>query len=235
MEQSSQIDTFSGITQVSRETITSLKKYEEYLIKSNKTLNLIGKSTVNQIWIRHFLDSSQVIDFIGKNEKNLIDLGSGAGFPGLITAILAKDRNIPLNVKLIEKSPRKASFLKEIIKRLNLKVQVLHLNVLENSTRLEADLIIARAFKPLKIIFQILDQNTENWKKVLLFLGKTGQDELLQASKSWDIKYKQRMSVTSSDSVVIEINKLKKKQIESNSNYFSFKAEGWSWQNNHGD
>ena len=211
MEQSSQIDTFSGITQVSRETITSLKKYEEYLIKSNKTLNLIGKSTVNQIWIRHFLDSSQVIDFIGKNEKDLIDLGSGAGFPGLITAILAKDRNIPLNVKLIEKSPRKASFLKEIIKRLNLKVQVLHLNVLENSTRLEADLIIARAFKPLKIILQILDKNTENWKKVFLFLGKTGQDELLQASKSWDIKYKQRMSVTSSDSVVIEINKLKKK------------------------
>jgi 16S rRNA (guanine527-N7)-methyltransferase len=211
MEQSSQIDTFSGITQVSRETITSLKKYEEYLIKSNKTLNLIGKSTVNQIWIRHFLDSSQVIDFIGKNEKDLIDLGSGAGFPGLITAMLAKDRNIPLNVKLIEKSPRKVSFLKEIIKRLNLKVQVLHLNVLEYSTRLEADLIIARAFKPLKIILQILDKNTENWKKVFLFLGKTGQDELLQASKSWDIKYKQRMSVTSSDSVVIEINKLKKK------------------------
>ena len=211
MEQSSQIDTFSRITQVSRETITSLKKYEEYLIKSNKTLNLIGKSTVNQIWIRHFLDSSQVIDFIDKNENDLIDLGSGAGFPGLITAILAKDRNISLNVKLIEKSPKKVIFLKEIIKRLNLKVQVLHLNVLEYPTRLEADLIIARAFKPLKIIFQILDQNTENWKKVLLFLGKTGQDELLQASKSWDIKYKQRMSVTSSDSVVIEINKLKKK------------------------
>jgi len=211
MEQSSQIDTFSGITQVSRETITSLKKYEEYLIKSNKTLNLIGKSTVNQIWIRHFLDSSQVIDFIDKNEKDLIDLGSGAGFPGLITAILAKDRNIRLNVKLIEKSTKKVIFLKEIIKRLNLKVQVLHLNVLENSTRLEADLIIARAFKPLKIILQILDKNTENWKKVFLFLGKTGQDELLQASKSWDIKYKQRMSVTSSDSVVIEINKLKKK------------------------
>jgi len=211
MEQSSQIDTFSGITQVSRETITSLKKYEEYLIKSNKTLNLIGKSTVNQIWIRHFLDSSQVIDFIDKNEKDLIDLGSGAGFPGLITAILAKDRNISLNVKLIEKSTKKVIFLKEIIKRLNLKVQVLHLNVLEYPARLEADLIIARAFKPLKIILQILDKNTENWKKVFLFLGKTGQDELLQASKSWDIKYKQRMSVTSSDSVVIEINKLKKK------------------------
>ena len=211
MVRSSQIDTFCRFTQVSRETITSLKKYENYLIKSNKTLNLIGKSTINQIWIRHFLDSSQVIDFIDKNERDLVDLGSGAGFPGLVIAIMAKDRKIPLKVKLIEKSPRKAFFLREIIKSLNLKVEVLNLNVLKQLGKLEADLISARAFKPLKIILQFLDRNTEKWKKIFLFLGKTGQDELLQASKSWDIKYKQRMSVTSKDSVVLEINKLKKR------------------------
>jgi len=211
MVRSSQIDTFCRFTQVSRETITSLKKYENYLIKSNKTLNLIGKSTINQIWIRHFLDSSQVIDFINKNERDLVDLGSGAGFPGLVLAIMAKDRKIPLKVKLIEKSPRKALFLREIIKSLNLKVGVLNLNVLKQPGKLEADLISARAFKPLKIILQFLDRNTEKWKKIFLFLGKTGQDELLQVSKSWDIEYKQRMSVTSSDSIVIEINKLKKK------------------------
>ena len=211
MDRSTQIDTFSRFTQVSRETITSLKKYETYLIKSNKTLNLIGKSTINQIWLRHFLDSSQVIDFIDKNTCNLIDLGSGAGFPGLIIAILAKDRKIHLKVKLIEKSPKKASFLREIVNYLNLNVEVLNINALTHAKKLEADLIVARAFKPLKIILQFLDKNTENWKKVFLFLGKTGQDELLQASKSWDIKYKQRMSVTSNDSIVIEINKLTKK------------------------
>ena len=211
MLQSTQIDTFSRFTQVSRETITSLVKYENYLIKSNKTLNLIGKSTINEIWLRHFLDSSQVIDFIDKNTRNLIDLGSGAGFPGLIIAILAKDRKIRLEVKLIEKSPKKASFLREIVNYLNLNVEVLNINALTYAKKLEADIIVARAFKPLKIILQFLDKNTENWKKVFLFLGKTGQDELLQASKSWDIKYKKRMSVTSSDSVVIEINKLKKK------------------------
>ena len=211
MSQSIQIATFSRFIQVSRETITSLVKYENYLIKSNKTLNLIGKSTINEIWLRHFLDSSQVIDFIDKNTSSLIDLGSGAGFPGLIIAILAKDRKIRLKVKLIEKSPKKASFLREIVNYLNLNVEVLNINALTHAKKLEADLIVARAFKPLKIILQFLDKNTENWKKVFLFLGKTGQDELLQASKSWDIKYKQRMSVTSSDSVVIEINKLKKK------------------------
>jgi len=211
MDRSTQIDTFSRFTQVSRETITSLKEYEAYLIKSNKTLNLIGKSTINQIWLRHFLDSAQVIDFIDKNASDLIDLGSGAGFPGLVIAILAKGRKIPLRVKLIEKSPRKAFFLREIIEILNLKVEVLNFNVLMQPEKLRADLIIARAFKPLKIILRFLDENTNNWKKIFLFLGKTGQVELLQASKNWDIKYKQRMSITSSDSIVIEINKLKKK------------------------
>ncbi len=211
MGQSIQIATFSRFIQVSRETITSLVKYENYLIKSNKTLNLIGKSTINEIWLRHFLDSSQVIDFIDKNTSSLIDLGSGAGFPGLIIAILAKDRKIHLKVKLIEKSPKKASFLREIVNYLNLNVEVLNINALTHVKKLEADLIVARAFKPLKIILQFLDKNTENWKKVFLFLGKTGQDELLQASKNWHIKYKQRMSVTSNDSVVIEINKLTKK------------------------
>ena len=211
MSQSIQIATFSRFIQVSRETITSLVKYENYLIKSNKTLNLIGKSTINEIWLRHFLDSSQVIDFIDKNTSSLIDLGSGAGFPGLIIAILAKDRKIHLKVKLIEKSPKKASFLREIVNYLNLNVEVLNINALTHAKKLEADIIVARAFKPLKIILQFLDKNTENWKKVFLFLGKTGQDELLQASKSWYIKYKQRMSVTSNDSIVIEINKLTKK------------------------
>ena len=144
MDISTQIDTFSRFTQVSRETITSLIKYENYLIKSNKTLNLVGKSTINEIWIRHFLDSSQIIDFVDKNTSSLIDLGSGAGFPGLIIAILAKDRKIRLKVKLIEKSTKKASFLREIVNYLNLNVEVLNINALTYTKKLEADLIVAR-------------------------------------------------------------------------------------------
>ena len=101
MDKSIQIDTFSRFIQVSRETITSLKKYEDLLIEANKNMNLIGKSTISQIWTRHFLDSVQVIDFVNENDKSLIDLGSGAGFPGLVLAIVCKDRKMPLKVKLI--------------------------------------------------------------------------------------------------------------------------------------
>jgi len=211
MDKTIQIATFSRFTQVSRETITSLKKYEDILIKANKTLNLIGNSTIKDIWTRHFLDSVQVIDFIDKNNKTLVDLGSGAGFPGLVLAIALKDRKIPLKIKLIEKSPKKVKFLKNLINELQLNVEVINQNILQEPIKFFDDVFIARAFKPLKIILQLIHNKAENWKKIFIFLGKTGRSELLQASKSWDIKYKQRMSITSSDSIVIEINKLKKK------------------------
>ncbi len=211
MDNTIQIDTFYRFTQVSRETIVSLKKYENILIKANKNLNLVGKSTLKDIWERHFLDSVQVIDFIDKNDKTLIDLGSGAGFPGLVLAIALKDRKITLDIKLIEKSPKKVKFLKNLINELNLNVETMNQDILKEPIEFFDDVIVARAFKPLKIILELIHNKAKNWKKIFIFLGKTGKKELLEASKNWDIEYKQRESVTSSDSIVIEINKLKKK------------------------
>ena len=211
MDKTIQIDTFYRFTQVSRETITSLKKYEDILINANKSLNLVGKSTINQIWTRHFLDSVQVIDFIDKNDKTLIDLGSGAGFPGLVLAVVLKDRKIPVKIKLIEKSPKKVNFLKGLVDEFNLNVEVVNKNIFIEQIKFFNDVFVARAFKPLEIILQLIHNKAENWKKIFIFLGKTGKNELLQASKIWDIEYKQRVSVTSNDSIVIEINRLKKK------------------------
>ena len=221
MDKSIHIDTFTRFTQVSRETIISLKKYENILIKANKNLNLIGKSTIENIWSRHFLDSVQVIDFIDKNDKTLVDIGSGAGFPGLVIAIVLKDRKIPLKirliekspkkVKLIEKSPKKINFLKNLIDELKLDVQLIDKNIFEVTENLSGDVFVVRAFKPLKIILELIHNQAINWKKFFIFLGKTGNHELLQASKIWDIEYKQRKSITSSDSIIIEINRLKKK------------------------
>jgi len=211
MDKTIQIDTFSRFTQVSRETITSLKKYENLLLRANKSLNLIGNSTINQIWTRHFLDSVQVIDFVDENDISLIDLGSGAGFPGLVLAIVCKDRKIPLKIKLIEKSSKKTKFLKDVIKELCLDVEVLNQNIFKESAIFSGGVFVTRAFKPLKIILQLIHNKVKNWKKVFIFLGKTGNKELVQVSKSWDIKYKQRVSVTSSDSIIIEIDKLIKK------------------------
>ena len=211
MDKSSQIDTFNRFARVSRETITSLVQYEKMLIKANKKLSLIGNSTVNQIWHRHFLDSFQLIDFIEEKDKSLVDLGSGAGFPGLVLSIAAKDRNIPIKIRLLEKSPKKVKFLKEVIKELYLDVEVINQNIFQNQIKFRGDVFVARAFKPIQKIFELMHNKVNNWEKIFLFLGKTGKRELLQASKMWDIEYKQRDSVTSNDSIVIEVKKLKKK------------------------
>ena len=211
MDRSTQINTFSRFSRVSRETITSLNKYEKLLIKANKSMNLIGNSTINHIWTRHFLDSFQVIDFIDKNDNILVDLGSGAGFPGIVIALASVDRKIPLKIKLIEKSPKKVKFLRNIVSELNLNVEVFNQDVLKEKIIFTNDVFVARAFKPLNIILELIHKKAKNWKKIFIFLGKTGNNELLQASKNWDIKYKQRMSVTSRDSIIIEINGIKKK------------------------
>ena len=158
-----------------------------------------------------FLDSVQVIDFIDKNDKTLMDIGSGAGFPGLVLAIVLKDRKFPIKVKLIEKSPKKIKFLKDLITDLKLDVELINQNVFENSKNLSEDVLVARAFKPLRVILELIHNKAINWKRFFIYLGKTGKDDLLQASKNWDIGYKQRMSITSKDSIVIEINRLKKR------------------------
>ena len=211
MDKATQVDTFNRFIQVSRETIEILKIYENLIVKNNKIVNLIGKSTVNQIWQRHFLDTAQVVDFIDKSTKSMVDLGSGAGFPGIVLAIILKDRKIPLKIKLIEKSHKKVNFLKKAIKTLNLNVEVINKNIIEGQVNFNDDVFVARAFKPLKIILELIHNKAKSWKKVFIFLGKTGKSELLQASKIWDIEYKQRVSVTSNDSIIIEINRLKKK------------------------
>ncbi len=211
MDRSSQISTFNRYYSVSRETINKLENFEKLLINANKSLNLIGKSTLGQIWIRHFLDSFQVIDFIDINEEMITDLGSGAGFPGIVLAIAAQERKIPIKFNLIEKSKKKTIFLEAVIKKLNLKANVITRNIFDEETKISSDIITARAFKPLPVILKLIHNQALNYKKFFVFLGKTGKEELLQASKLWDIKYKQRMSITSNDSLILEINNIKKK------------------------
>jgi 16S rRNA (guanine527-N7)-methyltransferase len=211
MDRKSQIYTFSSYTRVSRETINSLEIFEKMLIEENKKLNLIGKSTEKDIWKRHFLDSYQVLDFIEENDKIVMDLGSGAGFPGIIVALGIKDKKMPVKVNLLEKSRKKSSFLKRAIHKLKINVEVINENAAEEGFKLKENVFMARAFKPLEEILKLIHKKAENWKKILIFQGKNGSKELLRSSKTWDIKYKHRQSITNNDSLILEIKGLKKK------------------------
>jgi len=198
------------LLQVSRETIEGLNIYETLLLENNRKLNLISKSTENIIKTRHILDSAQVIDFIDKNSKICVDLGSGAGFPGIVLSILFRERKYPIRMNLYEKSPKKCQFLSKVVKKLDLNALVFEKNVFEQKN-LEAGTIVARAFKPIQSIFKIVTENFQNFKNLILFLGKNGKRTLLDASKVWEFEYKEQKSVTSDDSLILNIKKIRKK------------------------
>ena len=197
------------LLQVSRETIVSLNIYERLLLENNRKLNLISKSTENIIKTRHILDSAQIIDLIDKNGKICADLGTGAGFPGIVLSILFKERKFPIRLDLYEKSPKKCQFLSKIAKKLDLNVLVLEKNILEQKN-LKVDTIVARAFKPIQSIFKIVTENFINFENLILFSGKNGKQALLEASKVWEFEYKERKSVTSDDSLILNIKKIRK-------------------------
>jgi 16S rRNA (guanine527-N7)-methyltransferase len=130
---------------VSRETIDKLNIYKDFLILSNKKLNLIGKTTENNIYYRHFLDSAQIYNIINK-KLDIVDLGSGAGFPGLIIKLLMEDEKIDGKLILIEKSNKKSNFLLNISNLLNLKIKIFS-EKLEDYNFNNQSSVVSRAFK----------------------------------------------------------------------------------------
>ena len=201
----------SIIPDVSRETLEELEIYSNSIIKKNKSINLISKSTEKDINNRHIKDSAQSIDFIDRNDiKICTDLGSGAGLPGIVLGILMKTKNPVFKVIFYEKSYHKSNFLKEMTKKFNLNSEIHQKNIFSEKN-LRTDVIISRAFKPLPTIFQIAQNNFKEFKYIILFLGKSGRNIIDDAKKLWKFDYEEKESVTNNASMIIKISNLKKK------------------------
>ena len=212
-----------GALNVSRETLRELQDYSSSIISKNKEINLISGSTEKSIKTRHIYDSAQTIDFIDKKDiKTCTDLGSGAGLPGIVLAILMKHKNPQFKVILYEKSFHKSNFLKEMSKKFNLNVEIYQKNIFEEKN-LDTDVIISRAFKPLPVLLEIASTNFKNFKYIIFFLGKNGKEILKEALKNWKFDYEVKKSLTNEDSLVIKISKLKKKMEKKN--YFGDKSK----------
>ena len=200
-----------NIENVSRETLDELNNYSLSIIRKNREINLISSSTEKSINTRHIEDSAQIIDFVNKNDvKVCTDLGSGAGFPGIVLAILMKPKKPEFKVIFYEKSYHKSSFLKEISKKFNLNTKINQKNIFEQED-LETDIIISRAFKPLPIILEIASNNFKKFKYIILFLGKSGKEILKDASKKWKFDCEEKKSLTSDESLIVKISNLQKK------------------------
>ena len=194
---------------VSRETLDELNKYSLSILKKNKDINLISLSTEKSINTRHILDSAQTIDFIDKNDFICTDLGSGAGLPGIVLAILMKPKKPEFKVIFYEKSYHKSKFLQEISKKFKLNTEINQKNIFEQKN-LQTDIIISRAFKPVPVIFEIASKNFKKFKYIILFLGKSGKEVLKEASKKWKFEYEEKKSLTNNESLVVKISNLKK-------------------------
>ena len=195
---------------VSRETFPDLEKFRQIIINKNKDINLISKQTEQISKERHIIDSAQIIDLIDLNRHICTDIGSGAGLPGIVLAIIMKHKKSNMKFKLYEKSFHKSNFLREVSSTFDLNVEVLQKDI-SKEKNLETDIIVARAFKPLPIILDLIQKNFKYFKEVILFLGKNGKEILKEALFEWEFDYEEKKSITSKDSLIIKINNLKKR------------------------
>jgi 16S rRNA (guanine527-N7)-methyltransferase len=191
----------SGVN-VSRETADRLQTLVDTLEHWQKAINLVGRATMGEVWLRHVLDSAQLAGLIPDRAKALTDLGSGAGFPGLVVATLRPD----LGVTLIEADARKAAFLGEAARRMGLPKQPrLVVGRIEGVAPARADVVTARAVAPLRQLLAWADRHRTDTAICLFHKGKGWQAELTEAMKDWDIAYQPFTSVTDRDAVILRI------------------------------
>ena len=200
-----------GINNVSRETCVYLEKYIDLVIKENKVLNLISRENQNKEYIRkrHIIDSMQIVDFIDLNVKKIIDFGSGSGFPSIVLAIFMKSQSKEIKIEMFEKSYKKCKFLEKVSKELNLNTEITQKNIFEEKDPGEI-VITSRAFKPLPIILDIVEKNFKNYKNIILFMGKSGKEILLETLKKWKIDYETKDSITSNNSFILNVKNAKR-------------------------
>ncbi len=186
-----------------KDNLRDLELMHDYLLKFNKKYNLIAKSTENSIWTRHILDSAQLVKLIDFSEnKSLADLGSGAGFPGLIMAIYNK--NPLFHVKLYEKSQIKRNFLRKVVNDTGIKCDIYE-NVY-NSSNISSEYILCRAFKKLEEVIKISREIVRKPHKLIVLKGKNAQEEINSVSKARKFDYKLIKSITDNDSKILVAN-----------------------------
>ena len=202
--------TILGKFNVSRETCIDFERFISLIIEKNQEINIISKKTESIIRKRHIIDSAQAIDLIDLNATICSDLGSGGGLPGLVLAIMMKNLNQPMKFNLYEKSHLKSVFLRNVSRKLKLNTEVIEGDVFEIKN-LKSETVIGRAFKPLPVVLELMSKNFTNCKNLILFMGKNGKQTLNEAFKVWKFEYKEKMSLTSDDSFLINIKNIKKK------------------------
>ena len=197
---------------VSRETFIGFESFVAMLQKQNEEINIISKETAKNDVIRerHIVDSAQIIEFVDLNSNIITDIGTGGGMPGIIISIMIKNLKNSIKTNLYEKSHHKSSFLRKVSRDLKLNTEVIQENIFE-AQNLESGTIMARAFKPLPIVLELVYKNFKNYENLIMFMGRNGEKILEESLKIWDFDFKKKKSITSDESFLLIIRNIKKK------------------------
>ena len=197
-----------SVCTVSRETIDRLEVYAGLLEKWNSTINLVSKNTINQMWKRHFLDSAQLWPHIPSETKTLVDIGSGAGFAGLVLAIIGMEKSPNMKFTLIESDSRKCAFMRNVSRETGIDINILT-NRIENVEGLQADIVTARALATLSQLLTYSKDILKDGGTCLFLKGDTYVNEVYEAKKSWDFMLKERQSVTHQNGRILQLTGIK--------------------------
>ncbi|MBL8676466.1 MAG: 16S rRNA (guanine(527)-N(7))-methyltransferase RsmG [Alphaproteobacteria bacterium] len=192
---------------VSRETFEKLKVYQRVLEAWQKKLNLISSSTLPNVWERHFKDSLQLLPYLPSSKSKLIDLGSGAGFPGLVLAIANPDF---LDVTLIESDLKKCVFLENVSRETNTPVTILNERIETLKNPLKFDIVAARGLAPLSLLIEYAAPLMNMSSFCLFFKGKEFESEVKDSKKKWDFNLEFYPSLIDSRGRILKITHPKK-------------------------
>jgi len=209
---------------VSRETVVHFDAYVDLLQRWQKVKNLVAPSTLGQIWTRHIADSAQLLPYLG-SARTIVDLGSGAGFPGLVIAI-ANIGKPGFHVHLVEANGRKASFLREVARVTDAPATVHALRIEDFTAKwqVKADLVTARALASLSELLELSAELLKTGAGALFLKGQDVGVELTQATKYWNIKTELIPSLTDPGGQIVSITAASRRN-EDSLNQGSFRSE----------
>ncbi|MGL4525362.1 MAG: 16S rRNA (guanine(527)-N(7))-methyltransferase RsmG [Aestuariivirga sp.] len=190
---------------VSRETMALLERYVALLQKWNPAINLIAKSTLGEIWDRHIVDSAQLAKFLSDNPAKWLDLGSGGGLPGLVLAILAREMSPDTSFHLVESDQRKATFLRQASRELDLPVTV-HAARIEALAPMDADVVSARALAPLAALCGFAQRHLREGGIAVFPKGASYESEVDEARASWRFHIEELESMTNKDARLLKLS-----------------------------
>ncbi len=187
----------------SQDALYKLGIFCKEVIDYNKKFNLIAKSTIDSIWDRHILDSAQLVKFINFDDGlSLSDLGSGAGFPGIVLAIFNK--NAKFHVKLYEKSRVKNKFLNALCGKLNIKADIYENDYKTHDIR--SEYVVSRAFKKLEEHIRISREIVKVNHKLIILKGRNAEEEIKNLNIKFNYSYNLEKSITNTESKIVIMN-----------------------------